>query len=107
MNKLKQWWGYIAAGLTAAASLALYIFMRRGDKVNELKAKVVLAGTEKQADVLETEIKHLKENKDNLKHENKELDKALGQLEEKRKEIADNAKDLKNPKDVADYWNNN
>lgn len=106
MDKAKQIWGYVVAGVGALIGILLFFLSRKGKEVDALNAKINLAKTEKQADVLETEIKVLKTNKDNLNKHNEELDKALETVENKRVEIREEAKNLKDPKAIADYWNN-
>jgi len=107
LNKLKEIWGWIVAVVGGAFGILLYILQRKGEKINALQAKVELAKAEKETDLIEAEIKHLKNNKNNLAKENKELDKSLQKVEEKRKQIAEDTKKLTDPKAIASYWNNN
>lgn len=105
MEKLKEIWGYVVAGVVGLIGVLVYIVTRRGDEINKLKSKVALTETQKQADALEVEIKQAQENKANLKKENQELDKTLQQLDSKREEIKKDVAELKDPKAIADYWN--
>lgn len=107
MNKLKEIWGYIAAGIVAIVGILVYIITRKGEEINALKAKIDMSETQKEADVIETEIKQAKARKDNLTKQNQELDKSLEQLKEKRKEIKKNVESLTDPEDIANYWDNN
>jgi uncharacterized protein (DUF3084 family) len=107
MSKLKSYWLYIVAAITGLVSLAIYIFTKRGDKINKLTAEIDLVKTEKQADVLETEIKHLQSNKENIEHEKKELDKTLKVLDTRREEIKEEVNNMKDPNKIVTYWNNN
>lgn len=107
MEKLKQIWGYIAAGVLGLLGLFLYAFSRRGDQIASLHAEIDLASTQKQADVLESKINLLKADKTNIEQHNKELDKALVKVQDKRVEIAETAKNLKDPQAIAKYWENN
>lgn len=107
MTKIKEFFGWILAGLGAIFGIVLYVLSRKSKEVDALNAKIDLAKTEKQADMVEVEINKLKEDKATTKEHNKALDQSLGKLEEKRKAIPEDAKKLTNPKEVADYWNNN
>lgn len=105
MTKLKEIWGWIVAFVVGAAGLFLYFFSRRGDKINELQAKINLSETTKQSDALESEIKKAQSNKDNLKKEQQELDRLMKENETKRAENKKKAEDLTDPNEIADYWN--
>lgn len=107
MTKIKEFLGWIVAGLGAVLGIVLYMLSRKGKEVDALNAKIELAKTEKQTDLIEAEINTLKAEKETSKKHNQELDKSLSKLEEKRKQIPEDAKKLTNPKEVADYWNNN
>lgn len=107
MTKIKELLGWIVASLSAILGIVLFVLSRKNKELDALNAKVDLAKTEKETDLLEVEIKDLKEDKANLKKTNQELDKALVKVEEKRKQVVEDAKQLKNPKDIANYWNNN
>lgn len=107
MNKLKELWAWVVAALGAVLGVVVFILSRKSKQVDSLNAKIDLAKTDKETDVLEAEINTLRANKDlNAKH-SQELDKSLGKLEEKRTQVNDEAKALKNPKEISDYWNNN
>lgn len=107
MNKLKQWGGYVVAGVVGLVGILLYFLSLKNKQVNALKAKVALSTTEKETDVLEAEIRAHRENNAKLAKERKELDKALKELDNKRAEIKDKAKSLTDPKEVAEYWEKN
>lgn len=107
MDKLKQIWGYVVAGVGALVGILLFFLSRKSKEVDALNAKIALAKTEKQADVLETEINILKFDKTNLAKHNAELDKSLQTVENRRAEIKEEAKNLKDPKEIAKYWEDN
>lgn len=105
MSKLKEIWGWVVAGVVGAVGLFLYFFSRRGDEINALKAKINLASTEKQSDAIETEIKQAQERKDNIAKQRSELDKTMSANEAKREDIKKKTSEMKDPKEIADYWN--
>lgn len=106
METLKKYWATVGGLFAGFVGLLLFLLSRKGAEVNALQAKVALAKTEKEADVLEAEIQALKSNKNNIARHNAELDKTLEAVENKRVEIREEAKNLKDPKAIADYWNN-
>ena len=106
METIKKYWATIAGLFAGFVGLLLFLLSRKGAEVDALHAKIALAKTEKEADVLEAQIQALKTNKNNLAKHNDELDKALETVENKRVEIREEAKNLKDPKAIADYWNN-
>lgn len=107
INKLRESWLYIVTGIGAVISILAYIFLKRGSKIDELNAKIDLATTEKKADILEVEIKHLQTNKDNIQKEQIELDKSLQNLQTKRVEIKEEVTKMTDPNKIVTYWNNN
>ena len=107
MTKLKELWGWVVGALGAVLGVVLFILSRKNKEVDALNAKIDLTKTEKETDVLEAEINKLKANKENSSKHSQELDKSLNKLEEKRSQVVEDAKSLKNPKDVAQYWENN
>lgn len=110
MEKIKSFFssiiGVIMLVLTGAVAILAYVLSNKRKEVNALKAKIDLAETQKEADLIEVEIKQRMTNKDNLSQEVKELQKGLDALEEKRKQIASEEKN-KNSNDVEDFWRNN
>lgn len=107
MTKIKEFFTYILAGLGAIFGIVLYMLSRKSKEVTALNAKIDLAKTEKQADIVEVEINTLKAQKEITKVQNQKLDESLQKLEEKRKQIPEDAKKLTNPKDISAYWNDN
>lgn len=105
METLKKYWATVAGLFAGFVSLLLFFLSRKGAEVDALHAQIALAKTEKEADVLEAQIQTLKTNKDNLAKHNEELDKALAAVDNKRVEIREQAANLKDPKAIADYWN--
>ena len=107
MEKLKAIWGYIVAVIVGVVGLFLYFFSRRGDEINALKSKIALAQTEKETDLIESEIRAARDRQSNLDKQNKELDQALAELEAKRAQVKENVAKTTNPQEIADYWNKN
>ncbi len=107
MNAVKQFWAAVVAVVVGLVGLFLYFFSRRGDEINALKTKIALATTEKETDLLEVEIRQARDNQSNLAKQNKELDKTLQELDNKRVELKEEASKLKDPNDIAKYWENN
>jgi len=86
--------------------LLLYFLQLKNKQVNALKARIDLLATEKEADLLEVEIKKSLENKNLLAKEIQELNKSLEIVAAKREQIKADAKNL-NPNQIEDYWNKN
>lgn len=110
LQKIKEFFssviGIIVVVFTGALAILAYVLSNKRKEVDALKAKVDLAETQKEADLIEVQIKERMNNKDSLDKEVKELQKGLDSLEEKRKQIATDEKN-KNPEDVEDFWRNN
>lgn len=106
METIKKYWVALAGLVTGFVGLLLFMLQKKGKEVDALNAKVDMAKTEKEADVLEAQIKDLRSDKDNLAKHNEELDKTIQKVQEKREQVAADAKNLKDPKAIADYWNN-
>lgn len=108
MEKIKAFfqslWGIIVLVGTAAIGILLYMLQRKQREVNSLKAKIDLAKTQKEADLIEVEIKKKLDNVNILDKEQKELTKTLADLEAKRKQIASQEKN-KTDEQIEDFWN--
>ena len=108
MDKIKDFfkslWGIIVLVGGAAIGILLYLLQRKQREVNSLKAKIDLAKTQKEADLIEVEIKKKLDNVNILNKEQKELEKTLVELDAKRKEIASQEKN-KTDQDIEDFWN--
>lgn len=107
MKKFKDFWFWLIAGLGGLCAFLWYFLSRKNLEVNSLKTKINFIETQKQADLLEVEIRHRQQEKSNSEKERLELQRALEDLKLKRLDIKQQAEKLKNPKDVADYWENN
>lgn len=103
---LKDIWVKITLGLGAVVGFLLYYLSLKNRKINALKAEVELADTEKQADVLETKINGIKEDRKLIKKEVDEINKVLVDLDKKREKIKESHAN-KTDKEIEDYWENN
>ena len=107
MEKIKNFFtglgGIIVVVLGGAVAVLAYLLSNKRKETNALKAKIDLVETQKQADILEVEIKQRMANKEALAHEIVQLNEGLGKLDEKRKTLAtDGAK--KTDKEIEDFW---
>lgn len=105
MEALKKYWAVLIGGVGAVIGFLLFFLQKKNKEVEALNAKVDMAKTEKEADVLEAQVKDLRSDKDNLAKHNEELDKTIQKVQEKREQVATDAKNLKDPKAIANYWN--
>lgn len=95
--------GVIVVVLTGAVAILAYMLSNKRKETNALKAKVDLVETQKQADILEVEIKQRMNNKDALSHEVAELKTALTDLQVKRDNLATGEAN-KTDKEIEDFW---
>lgn len=95
--------GVIVVVLTGAVAILAYMLSNKRKETNALKAKVDLVETQKQADILEVEIKQRMNNKDALSHEVADLKTALTDLQVKRDNLS-TGEDNKTDKEVEDFW---
>ena len=96
----------VILGMGAVIGILLYWIQLKNKKANALKARIALLDTEKDADILETEIKGLMEDRKLLKKEVDDFNKSLVDLDVKRNELKEKAKNM-SPKEVEDYWEKN
>lgn len=110
IQKIKEFFssvaGVIMLVLTGVAGVALYLLGNKRKEVNALKAKADLAETQKQADLVEVEIKEHIATKATLDKEVKELEKGLDALAEKRKTLPQE-ESKKTSDEVEDFWKKN
>ncbi len=101
MNKLKEIWSYIVLALGAVVAILLYALNLKNKKLEAAKAKIALANTQKEADLIEADIKADMARRDVTKKEMAALEKGLDLLEEKRKAL----KTDKTDQEILDHWN--
>lgn len=104
MNVIKGFWGWIVAIVGGVIGFLIYYLSLKNKQINKLKAKVELTETEKEADLLESDIKEFRTEKKRLKKEDAEISKVLTQLDDKRKQIKEDVKSMSD-KQIEDYWN--
>jgi hypothetical protein len=107
MNKLKEGlasvWGYITLIVGAAIGALFYILNLKSKELGAAKAKIALANTQKEADVIEAEINQKLAEKELTKREQEDLNKALDLLTEKRQNLKQEGNFTDSQ--VEDYWN--
>lgn len=103
-QKIKDVFGYIVVGLGAIVGILVYLYKGKQKDINALKAQIDLAETQKQADLVEVQIKEKQVSGDLLKKEVQELEKASEKLADKRKEIAA-TEASKSEQEALDSWN--
>lgn len=105
MKKIKEYWFAVVVLFAGVISVISYFLSKNRSKVNELSAKVDLVQTQKEADLLEVEIKdHLYNVADNTKAI-EELQSTLDNLDIRRKELKNRETHLTDS-EVEDFWNN-
>lgn len=106
MNSIKNFfsksWGYVILFMSAIIGILYFVLNIKNKELEGAKAKIALASTQKQADLIESEIKEKLDQKDLNKRDMEGLQKSLELLEEKRKTLKD---DRINDQEKADYWN--
>lgn len=95
-------WQYLTVILVAVIGILLYYINLKQKKFNAMAAQVELTQTQKQADVLEADIKVKMQDKALLAKEVDDHQKALDLLEEKRKNLPND--NLTNDQ-INDIWN--
>ncbi len=109
LAKIKEFfsslYGIIMLVLTGGIAILIYVLSNRRKEVNALKGQIDLVKTQKEADLIEAQIKERMDRKEVLAKEVLELQNGLLDLEAKRKEIASTEKN-KNPDDIEDFWRN-
>lgn len=95
--------GYIAVGVALLIGYLVYSLTSKKSEVEALKAQINLANTQKQADLIEVDIKNRLENKNLLQKEVDELNQSLVSLQDKRQQIAKEEAN-KTPDEVEQFW---
>lgn len=106
MDKIKEFfsnvWAVIVLVLGAVIGGLLYYINLKQRQANAMAAQIALVQTQRQADVLEADIREKMQNKSLLAKEVADHQKALDLLQEKRNNLPnDNLTD----KQIDDVWN--
>lgn len=101
---MKNAWAYITGVVGTIIGFLWFFLSRRNKEIDSLKTKIRLLDTEREADIMETEIKTIRDDKARTSKEIKELENTLSELEVKRKEIKKEVKSMNNNQ-IEDYWN--
>lgn len=104
LQKLKDAWLWIVGALGAIIGLLWFFLASKNARIDELNARIALAETQKQADLLELEIKNMMQEKGLLKKELDELSTSMLLLSEQRRRIAA-VEEGKTPDEIEDHWN--
>lgn len=104
MEKIKSFFsslgGILVAILSVVGAVLAYVFIRKQEENEALKAKLNLANTQKEVDVLEVEIKQKAAERELNAKEQAAVDRDLAAIEEKRKAIKTTATD----QEIEDFW---
>jgi len=101
---MKDAWVYITGTVAAVIGFLWYFLSLKNREVNKLKTKIKLVDTERESDIIESEIRSIRDEKKRTSKEITEINKALDSLEEKRKNIKKEVKS-KNNTEIEEYWN--
>lgn len=93
--------GYIVLALGAVVGVLLYAFIRKSEQLQSAQAKLALANTQKEVDLIEVEIKQKMADRATTAKELKDLQQSLDLIAEKRKNLTDTKTDV----EIEDYWN--
>lgn len=104
MQKIKDIWLYLVGIVGAIIGVLWYFLSLKNREVSALRAKLDLADTEKKSDLIEAEIKEIRNDKKRGKKELKEIDKVLKELDDKRKQIKEEVRGMSD-EEIIDYWN--
>ncbi len=107
MEKIKEFfvgtWAKVVAGLTVVIGLLWYFINLKNRKINALEAKIDLAETQKESDLIEAEIKQKQDQQGLLKKEQDEHARLLKELEEKRANLPNDQANKTN-EEIESYW---
>lgn len=101
---LKKYWDFIIGGLGAVIGLLWYFLTLKNREARKYKTAVEMANTQREADLVEIEIKQLKGEKKLTKTEIKKLDEQLKNLSKKRENINEKVKNMTS-EEIIEFWN--
>lgn len=105
MEKIKSFFsslgGYLVTGLIAVLGIVFYAFIRKQEENEALKARLALVNTQKEVDLIETEIKQASAQREQTQQELETLNKDLALVAQKRQVL----KDTRTDAEIEEYWN--
>jgi len=102
-NFFTQFWGYLVLILGGAVAILLYALNVKNKELEAAQTRIALAGTQKDADLIEADIKQRLANEQLAEKDRAALQQSLDLLEKKRQTLTD---PRTTDTDKADYWNN-
>lgn len=109
MSKLKQFfsnlWINVSLVVIAVVGILVYFIKAKNREINALKTELELVETQKQADLLEVEIKEKLEEHELIQKEVDELEKLLVELDNKREKLKEEHAN-KSATEIEEYWRN-
>lgn len=98
-----KFWEYLAFALAAAVAILLYALNLRNKELEAAQDRIALAKTQKDADLIEADLKQRLAQEDLAQKDRDALQQSLDLLNQKRQSLSDprTTDDQK-----ADYWNN-
>ena len=105
MEKIKSFFstvgGYIVAALGVVVAVLGYLYVRKQEENQALQARLMLANTQKDVDIIEAQIKETAAARELSKKEQAALDSDLALVEQKRAAITASKTDQQ----IEEYWN--
>lgn len=97
-------WGYVVLIGLAAIGVLAWLLKVKNDQLEAHNANIALAQTQKDADVIETQIKVQMDDVNTSEKDKASLRQSLDLLEQKRQSLND---PRTTDQEKIDYWNNN
>jgi hypothetical protein len=105
MDKIKEFfkniYGYAIVVFGIIIAILAWFINTKNKEIEAMEAKIALAKTQKEADLIEVEIKERMDKLEDSNKEKLELQKTLDILEQKRQ----NLKDDRTEQEKSDTWN--
>lgn len=105
MNKIKEFlrdiWGWVILVGGIVIAVLTFFVNKKNEEIEALKTKISIAKTQKDADLLEVQIKEKLNRLVDSDKEKQELQKTLDLLEQKRHSL----KDDRTEQEKLEYWN--
>lgn len=101
-NFFNKIWFYIVLGLLTIIGGLLFILQIKNKEIAELKIKVLLIKTEKEADSLKVDVESLLKDNKRTDDEIKDLEQILVDIKRKKEELKDASP---SSSEIENYWN--